>query len=113
MTMMTFMAEDPRKAGIVELDAKGIVVGFHEKSATPPGQLANAAVFMLEPEVLEFVAATRKADSSEFSVDVISPLYPPDSDVSQWHLSSRYRFASKLPSGADRVSDRDDGKGDR
>ena len=70
MTMMTFIAEDPRKAGVVDLDAKGVVVGFHEKSPNPPGNLANAAVFMLEPEVLAFLAALGKP-VAEFSTDVI------------------------------------------
>ena len=94
MTMMTFMAEDPRKAGIVELDAKGIVVGFHEKSAAPPGRLANAAVFMLEPEVLEFIAALGKT-TVEFSIDVI-PHYI--RRIETFHNDVYHRDIGSLPS---------------
>ncbi len=70
ITMMTFQAEDPRQCGVVELDSQGIVVGFHEKVEKPPGNLANAAVFVLEPEVIEF-AASLDRPFAEFSVDVL------------------------------------------
>lgn len=94
MTMMTFMTEDPRKAGIVELDAKGVVVGFHEKSANPPGKLANAAVFILEPEVLEFIAALGKP-VVEFSTDVI-PHYI--HRIATFHNGIYHRDIGSLPS---------------
>lgn len=70
MTMMTFIAEDPRQCGIVELDPHDVVIGFHEKSPNPPGDLANAAVFILEPEVFDFMQALGK-QVIEFSTDVI------------------------------------------
>lgn len=56
MTMMAFETDDPRSCGILELDAKGVVQAFHEKVENPPGNLANAAVYMLEPEVIAFAA---------------------------------------------------------
>lgn len=37
MTMMTFRTHDPSSCGIVELDERGVVVGFHEKVAEPQG----------------------------------------------------------------------------
>ncbi|HBJ82277.1 MAG TPA: hypothetical protein DDZ88_00045 [Verrucomicrobiales bacterium] len=52
MTMMTFQTGNPHECGIVELDAQGVVVDFHEKVVSPPGNLANAAVYLIEPEVL-------------------------------------------------------------
>lgn len=51
MTMMLFRTPTPETCGIVELDEKGIVVAFHEKAEHPPGNLANAAVYLMEPEV--------------------------------------------------------------
>ena len=60
LTMMTFETDDPRSCGIVEEDAHGIVTGFHEKSLTPPGNTANAAVYIIEPEVIEFLGALGK-----------------------------------------------------
>jgi mannose-1-phosphate guanylyltransferase len=52
MTMMTFAAENPSECGIVETDKAGRAVRFHEKTASPPGNLANAAVYVFEPDVM-------------------------------------------------------------
>lgn len=60
ITMMTFDTDAPRSCGIVEVDTNGVVVGFHEKVANPPGNHANAAVYILEPSVLDFLASLRK-----------------------------------------------------
>ncbi len=54
MTMLTFRAKDPRACGIVEQDDRGIVHAFHEKVPHPPGDTANAAVYVLEPEVIAY-----------------------------------------------------------
>jgi len=34
-----------------------VVIGFHEKVPNPPGRLANAAVYIMQPGVLEFLAS--------------------------------------------------------
>lgn len=52
MTMMTFRTNDPSSCGIVELDDHGVVVGFYEKIANPPTNLANGAVYILSAELL-------------------------------------------------------------
>lgn len=56
MTMMTFDSEAPQQCGILELDDRGVVLQFHEKVANPPGCLANGAVYIMEPEVLDVIA---------------------------------------------------------
>lgn len=56
MTMMTFETDDPRSCGIVEEDAAGVVRAFHEKVANPHGNHANAAVYIFEPAVVDFIA---------------------------------------------------------
>jgi mannose-1-phosphate guanylyltransferase len=61
MTMLTFRTDDPRSCGIVELDASGVVTGFHEKINNPPGDLANAAVYLLTSEVANFIAGFDKS----------------------------------------------------
>lgn len=53
MTMMTFRTDTPSSCGIVELDERGVVVGFHEKSAHPPGNLANGAVYIISAELIK------------------------------------------------------------
>ena len=69
MTMMTFTCPNPSECGIVELDHDGIVVGFHEKVKNPPGYLANAAVYLIEPEVVEWIV--RHSKVTDFSTEVL------------------------------------------
>jgi mannose-1-phosphate guanylyltransferase len=73
MTMLAFRSDDPRSCGILELDAQGRVVGFHEKVENPPGNLANAAVYVIEPQMIEFIASLEKS-GVDFSTEVI-PLF--------------------------------------
>jgi mannose-1-phosphate guanylyltransferase len=70
MTMMTFRTNTPSSCGIVELDAKRVVTGFYEKAASPPGNLANGAVYILSKELLDFIRL-EKNDSSDFSTEII------------------------------------------
>jgi hypothetical protein len=68
--MMTFRSETPKSCGIVELDHRGVVHGFHEKIENPPGNLANAAVYIIEPEVVNSLTALTGKEV-DFSTEVI------------------------------------------
>lgn len=57
MTMLAFETDDPRSCGILELDGCDVVQAFHEKVEDPPGVLANAAVYVVEPEVTAYAAS--------------------------------------------------------
>lgn len=70
MTMMVFETDVPESCGIVELDAQGVVQAFHEKVKNPPGNLANAAVYILEPAVLDMMASLG-SEQIDFSTEVI------------------------------------------
>jgi mannose-1-phosphate guanylyltransferase len=70
ITMMTFDTDAPQSCGIVEEDAQGIVTGFHEKIPNPPGRRANAAVYVFEPRVVDFIAGLNKA-TPDISLDVL------------------------------------------
>jgi mannose-1-phosphate guanylyltransferase len=70
MTMLAFRTDDPRSCGILECDEQNLVRGFHEKAEHPPGNLANAAVYILEPEVVEFLIGLNKS-FIDFSTEVI------------------------------------------
>jgi mannose-1-phosphate guanylyltransferase len=61
VTMMTFDTDVPQSCGIVELDERGVVIKFHEKVAHPPSNHANAAVYIFEPSVIDFLASLGKA----------------------------------------------------
>ena len=54
--MMTFQTSLPEECGIVETDEAGIVTGFHEKVVKPPGTCANGAVYLVESELLDWLA---------------------------------------------------------
>jgi mannose-1-phosphate guanylyltransferase len=70
ITMLAFRTDDPKSCGILELDDHGIVRAFHEKVEHPPGDLANAAVYILEPEVVGFIDALGR-DVVDLSTEVI------------------------------------------
>ncbi len=55
-TVMTFRTDNPQSCGIFELDAEGVVLATHEKITNPPGNIANAAVFLFEPDILDEIA---------------------------------------------------------
>jgi mannose-1-phosphate guanylyltransferase len=73
MTMLAFRTDDPRSCGILELDSNDILRKFHEKVASPPGNLANGAVYIIEPTVADEVAAMSE-DFIDFSTEIIPGL---------------------------------------
>ena len=70
MTMMTFRTDDPSSCGIVEVDKSGVVIGFHEKVEHPPGNLANGAIYIISPELLEIIK-TDLNHIKDFSTEVL------------------------------------------
>ena len=70
ITMMTFYTDSPQDCGIVELNEKGHVCGFHEKVSSPPSNLANAAVYILAPSVVDFIGGLG-LDVIDFSTEVL------------------------------------------
>lgn len=57
ITLLSFDTDTPSACGILEQDARGVVVGFHEKVTDPPGRRANGAIYVMEPTVLDFIAS--------------------------------------------------------
>jgi mannose-1-phosphate guanylyltransferase len=57
ITMLGFRTDAPSSCGILELDDRGTVVAFHEKVENPPGNLANGAVYIFEPAVIDAIAS--------------------------------------------------------
>jgi mannose-1-phosphate guanylyltransferase len=70
MTMMLFKTDDPKSCGIVEIDRFGVVNKFHEKISAPPSNLANAAIYIIEPDLVKLMASM-KTRPTDFSNDVI------------------------------------------
>lgn len=70
MTMMIFRTEDPSSCGIVDIDERGVVIGFYEKQNNPPGNLANGAVYILSPGLLNKLRGDLNT-AQDFSLDII------------------------------------------
>lgn len=64
VTIALTEVDDPTQYGIVGLDAKGRIAKFKEKPAKEQAfsHLVNAGVYVLEPEVLEFIPPDQKFD---------------------------------------------------
>ncbi len=73
MTMLAFRTDDPRSCGILQVDSDGVLRQFHEKVADPPGNLANAAVYVFEPAVADAIAAIGR-DVIDLSTEILPPL---------------------------------------
>lgn len=69
MTVMAFRTPTPSTCGILELDDRSVVVGFHEKVANPPGDLASGAIYLLSSEFLS-LAATQFTAVTDFSTQI-------------------------------------------
>jgi mannose-1-phosphate guanylyltransferase len=70
ITMMTFYTDSPENCGIVEVNEENTVYGFHEKVKNPPGNIANAAVYIIAPSVIDFIKSLDK-QIIDFSTDVL------------------------------------------
>lgn len=71
ITMMTFETDTPKNCGIVDLNEEGVVIGFYEKVQNPPSTLANGAVYIFEPNVIEYMASFHKK-----AVDISTEVLP-------------------------------------
>ena len=69
VTMMTFISENPKSCGIVEVDEKNILIDFHEKVKQPPGNLANGAIYFLSKSFIKNIGNI--GNLNDFSNDVI------------------------------------------
>ena len=93
LTMMTFRTDTPSTCGIVELDSSGVVKHFHEKKSDPPGDLANGAVYLVEFEVLTWIAD--HPEIIDFSTQVL-PHYL--GRISTWENTNIHRDIGTLES---------------
>lgn len=86
LTMLTFATASPTSCGIVERDEQGVVTGFHEKVAEPPGNLANAALYAFDSKFLEHLNSLGSS-CSDFSTEVLPTLI---GQMYTCHTSDRY-----------------------
>lgn len=70
ITMMTFSCDNPQQCGVLSLDKENVVQEFFEKVEYPPTNLANAAVYMMEPSVITYLESLGK-EAIDLSTEVI------------------------------------------
>lgn len=70
LTMMLFRTPTPHSCGIVTTDSQGVVTEFHEKPANPPGDLANGAVYIMQPDVFSLLKKCRTM-RPDISIDLL------------------------------------------
>lgn len=80
ITMMTFDTLTPNTCGIIETDSFGVVTAFYEKVANPPGNRANGAVYLLEPEALKWLK--EHPEVQDFSTQVLPSFL---GRIATWH----------------------------
>ena len=73
MTMMTFRSNTPSTCGIVELDERGVVTGFYEKTESPPGNLANGAIYILSRGLMKNLQRDF-SNLTDFSTEILPML---------------------------------------
>lgn len=72
MTMLTFVSNEPSTCGIVESDSRGVMSKIHHKVADPPNNIANAATYVVTPELIEITRASQSA--FDFSAEILPQL---------------------------------------
>lgn len=59
--------EDPRRYGSI-IAEDGVVKGIIEKAEVPPSNTINAGAYVLEPDIFEAIAETRKSARGEYEI---------------------------------------------
>ena len=101
LTMMTFQTETPKTCGIIELDNNNIVKAMFEKVDSPPGNLANGAIYILSKELINSLKNEKKP-IIDFSLDVLPKLmgkiYTYETSETFIDIGSKYSYekANKL-----------------
>tara|TARA_Y100001970_G_C13979754_1_gene722508 strand:+ start:49 stop:759 length:711 start_codon:yes stop_codon:yes gene_type:complete len=70
LTMLTFTTDNPSSCGIVEKDDTNVVIGFHEKTQSPPSNCANGAIYAFDQAFLNFLI-TVPSFMTDFSTEII------------------------------------------
>jgi mannose-1-phosphate guanylyltransferase len=73
MTMMTFRTDTPSSCGIVEINKQNVVIDFHEKISSPPGNLANGAIYILSSKLIKILKKDYKY-ATDFSTEILPNL---------------------------------------
>ena len=100
ITMMTFRTNTPSACGIVNIDHMGVVREFFEKVPDPPGNLANGAVYLVEPDVIAWLM--ERKEITDFSTQVLPEFV---GRIATWENTKIHRDVGTLKSLIEAHSD--------
>ena len=78
ISMVTFETDNPQECGVVITDKSNLVIEFHEKVSNPPSNQANAAIYVINSSVIDYV--NNNIFINDFSTQVV-PNYVSDIKV--------------------------------
>ena len=93
ITMMTFHTDTPLTCGILDIDENGIVKYMYEKVNENHGNIANGAVYIVEPSVLNWLH--ENPHITDFSSEVIPNYY---GKIATWFNSGVHRDIGNIKS---------------
>ena len=73
ITMLTFITDNPKSCGVVEIDKDGIVTKFYEKIKNPPTNLANGAIYAFNNDFIDWIE-NNASSAEDFSNDILPKL---------------------------------------
>jgi len=100
-TMMVFNTDIPKSCGIIEYNAAGLVTNFHEKVESPPSNLANGAIYLFDPRVIQLIEHSTLQES-DISLHLIPKLLD---KLNFWQTDGYLRDIGSLESLAKAESD--------
>ncbi len=115
-TIALYQVTDPSRYGSVELDREGRITRFVEKPepGQAPSNLINAGIYVLEPEVLEYMPPGKKFDTEEEVFPILAQEsklfgfefhgYWSDIGVPEEYLNANATMLDKRSGGPDNVN---------
>ena len=74
-TFFAYRVRDPRRYGVVELDANGIPVGLEEKPAVPRSRLAVTGLYLVDGGAADIAAALQPSLRGEYEITDLGAAY--------------------------------------
>ena len=81
---MTFKTDNPRSCGIVKINNEGIIEKFYEKEEGDHGNIANAAIYCFNDNLIKYLLSKNK-NFYDFSKDVIPNIL---GEIQTYHINS-------------------------